>query len=85
VFARRAIQRFDPKLTDGVFEQAKRFFKLPMEKKLEVDTNLVPKEYVGYHAMASYNKASRKHNGTVAPLRWGRRGARSTRPASSLS
>jgi hypothetical protein len=56
-----------------------------MEKKLEVDTNLVPKEYVGYHAMASYNKASRKHNGTVAPLRWGRRGARSTRPASSLS
>ncbi|ETI20821.1 hypothetical protein G647_07163 [Cladophialophora carrionii CBS 160.54] len=53
---------FDAKLTDGVFEQAKRFFKLPMEKKLEVDTNLVPKEYVGYHAMASYNKASRKHN-----------------------
>jgi hypothetical protein len=34
-----------------------------MERKLEVDTNLIPKEFVGYHAMSSYNKAGRKHRG----------------------
>ncbi|EXJ55266.1 hypothetical protein A1O7_08192 [Cladophialophora yegresii CBS 114405] len=34
---------FDVKLTDGVFEQAKRFFKLPMEKKLVVDTTSCPR------------------------------------------
>ncbi|KAI1628830.1 putative gibberellin 3-beta hydroxylase [Exophiala viscosa] len=53
--------RFDPKLAEDVFEQAKRFFALPLENKLEVDTNLVPKEYVGYHAMSSYNRNGRKH------------------------
>ncbi|EXJ69809.1 uncharacterized protein A1O5_06880 [Cladophialophora psammophila CBS 110553] len=53
---------FDSKLADGVFEQARRFFALPLEKKMEVDTNLVPKEYVGYHALASYNRNGRKHH-----------------------
>ncbi|KIW47106.1 uncharacterized protein PV06_02706 [Exophiala oligosperma] len=53
---------FDSRLTEGVFEQARCFFSLPMEKKMEVDTNLLPKEYLGYHSMASYNRNGRKHN-----------------------
>jgi hypothetical protein len=56
-------QGFDKALTEGVLDQAKRFFSLPLEKKMEVDTALVPNEYVGYHAMASYNRNGRKYHG----------------------
>jgi len=56
-------QGFDKALTEGVLDQAKRFFSLPLEKKMEVDTALVPNEYVGYHAMASYNRNCRKYHG----------------------
>ncbi|KAK9342525.1 hypothetical protein V1522DRAFT_415855 [Lipomyces starkeyi] len=51
----------DPKLADGAFEQAKRFFAMPIEKKMEVDTALVPGEFVGYHAMHQYSGNDRKH------------------------
>ncbi|KAJ8097178.1 hypothetical protein POJ06DRAFT_40696 [Lipomyces tetrasporus] len=50
----------DPKYADGAFEQAKRFFALPLEKKLEVDTARVPGEFVGYHAMELYSSKERK-------------------------
>lgn len=36
---------------------------MPMEKKLEVDTALVPNEYVGYHKMKGYNRNGRKQHG----------------------
>ena len=57
------LQGFDKALTQDVLDQAKRFFSLPLEKKMEVDTALVPNEYVGYHAMASYNRNGRKLHG----------------------
>ncbi|MCJ1300641.1 hypothetical protein MMC08_003438 [Hypocenomyce scalaris] len=52
----------NPKDQNGVFEQAKRFFGQPTEKKLQVDTALVPNEYVGYHPMKHYNRNERKHH-----------------------
>ncbi|KAK9366195.1 hypothetical protein V1509DRAFT_630823 [Lipomyces kononenkoae] len=52
----------DPQLSSGAFEQAKRFFALPIEKKMEVDTALVPGEFVGYHAMEQYGSKNRKQN-----------------------
>ncbi|KAL4789572.1 hypothetical protein BDV19DRAFT_394946 [Aspergillus venezuelensis] len=45
------------------FEQAKRFFALPEEKKMEVFTGLVPNEYVGFHPMECYNRNGWKHQG----------------------
>jgi isopenicillin N synthase-like dioxygenase len=53
----------DPKHQQEAFAQAKRFFDLPMEKKLEVDTKLVPNEYVGYHPMMAYSRDGRKEKG----------------------
>ncbi|KAG0650736.1 2-oxoglutarate-Fe(II) type oxidoreductase hxnY, partial [Hyphodiscus hymeniophilus] len=53
--------QFDKALTEDVLGEAKRFFSLPFEEKMKVDTALVPNEYVGYHGMASYNRGGRKH------------------------
>jgi isopenicillin N synthase-like dioxygenase len=54
----------DPKHAEEVFRQAKRFFGQPTEKKMEVDTALVPNEYVGYHPMEAHNRTARKKKGT---------------------
>jgi isopenicillin N synthase-like dioxygenase len=56
-------QGLDPKCQSEAFAQAKRFFSQPTEKKLEVDTKLVPKEYVGYHPMETYSRDGRKKKG----------------------
>lgn len=49
-------------------EQAKRFFALPEEKKMEVFTGLVPNEYVGFHPMECYNRNGWKHQGTYISM-----------------
>ncbi|SPJ88939.1 related to isopenicillin N synthase and related dioxygenases [Fusarium torulosum] len=51
----------DEKYAEGAFDQAKRFFALPEEKKMEVFTGLVSNEYVGYHPMKCYNRNGWKH------------------------
>jgi isopenicillin N synthase-like dioxygenase len=53
----------DPRCSEGAFEQAKRFFALPEEKKMEVFTGLVPNEYVGFHPMKHYNRNGWKYRG----------------------
>lgn len=53
----------DVALANEVLEQAKRFFALPEEKKMEVYTGLVPNEYVGFHPMNKYNRNLSKHKG----------------------
>lgn len=56
-------QGIDQKYMDAVMEQAKGFFALPEEKKMEVFTGLVPNEYVGFHPMECYNRNGWKHQG----------------------
>jgi isopenicillin N synthase-like dioxygenase len=51
------------KLAQDVMEQAKSFFALPMEKKMEVCTELIPDEYCGYHPMSHYNPNGWKKRG----------------------
>ena len=58
-------QGVDEKYAEGALGQAKRFFALPEEKKMEVFTGLVPNEYVGYHPMKCYNRNGWKHQGRV--------------------
>jgi isopenicillin N synthase-like dioxygenase len=41
----------DEKHSQNTFAQAKRFFALPEERKLEVTTDLVPEEFFGYFPM----------------------------------
>jgi isopenicillin N synthase-like dioxygenase len=55
----------DPQYSEGAFEQAKRFFALPEEKKMEVFTGLVPNEYVGFHPMKHYNRNGWKYRGMI--------------------
>lgn len=43
----------DQRHPDNTFEQAKRFFDLPEERKLEVSTDLVPEEFFGYFPMST--------------------------------
>jgi len=47
----------DPKYAEHTFEQAKRFFAQPDEKKMEVCTDLV-EEYFGYFPMARVSNIS---------------------------
>lgn len=56
-------QGIDQRFADETMEQAKRFFALPEEKKMEVFTGLVPNEYVGFHPMECYNRNGWKHQG----------------------
>jgi isopenicillin N synthase-like dioxygenase len=53
----------DSRFSEGAFHQAKRFFELPEEKKMEVFTGLVPNEYVGFHPMQHYNRNGWKYRG----------------------
>lgn len=57
------LQGIDQKHIDGTFAQAKRFFELPIEKKMEVCTDKVPEAYFGYFPMARYNRNQKKLNG----------------------
>ncbi|PSK45140.1 UPF0676 protein [Elsinoe australis] len=45
----------DMKQASSVLDQAKEFFALPKEKKMEVCTDLIPEEFCGYHPMEHYN------------------------------
>jgi isopenicillin N synthase-like dioxygenase len=58
-------QGIDPRYSVCAFEQAKRFFALPEEKKMEVFTGLVPNEYVGFHPMKHYNRNGWKYRGLI--------------------
>ncbi|KAL4862479.1 hypothetical protein BDV12DRAFT_207186 [Aspergillus spectabilis] len=60
----------DESYAEGTFEQAKRFFALPEEKKMEVFTGLVPNEYVGFHPMECYNRNGWKHQDLSEAFNW---------------
>lgn len=51
----------DDKFIDGVNAQAKRFFALPDEQKMDVWTKKVQGAMVGYHPPLSYNRENRAH------------------------
>lgn len=53
----------DMSLAENAFDQAKKFFALPEEKKMEVFTGKVKGEYVGFHPMEYYNRNQWKHRG----------------------
>jgi isopenicillin N synthase-like dioxygenase len=54
----------DTRYSERAFAEAKRFFALPEERKMEVFTGLVPNEYVGFHPMKHYNRNGWKYRGT---------------------
>lgn len=58
----------DEKYATQAMEEAKRFFAMPEEKKMEVFTGLVPNEYVGYHPMKCYNRNGWKRQGEQGPI-----------------
>ncbi|KAM5343966.1 hypothetical protein ACJ41O_012503 [Fusarium nematophilum] len=60
----------DPRYSDGAIDQAKRFFALPEEKKMEAFTGLVPNEYVGYHPMKCYNRNGWKYQDLSEAFNW---------------
>ncbi|KAI9367375.1 hypothetical protein BJX61DRAFT_311201 [Aspergillus egyptiacus] len=60
----------DESYAQATFEQAKRFFALPEERKMEVFTGLVPNEYVGFHPMECYNRNGWKHQDLSEAFNW---------------
>lgn len=62
----RHTKGIDQKYAGEVMDQAKRFFALPEERKMEVFTGRVPNEYVGYHPMECYNRNGWKYQGRQA-------------------
>ncbi|KAH8769014.1 putative gibberellin 3-beta hydroxylase [Diaporthe sp. PMI_573] len=60
----------DEKYAEGCFAQAKRFFALPEEKKMEVWTGKLPTEYAGYHPMAAYNRNGWKYHDLNEAFNW---------------
>lgn len=54
------------RLAENVLDQAKSFFALPTEKKMEVCTELIPDEYCGYHPMQHYNPNGWKKRGVFS-------------------
>lgn len=54
----------------NTFEQARRFFDLPEEKKLEVCTDLVPEEFFGYFPMSTYNRNHKKKKDLMEAYNW---------------
>ncbi|KAH7028091.1 uncharacterized protein B0I36DRAFT_328598 [Microdochium trichocladiopsis] len=61
----------DMKYADEAMTQAKRFFAMPQEKKMEVFTGLVPNEYVGFHPMECYNRNGWKRQDLSEAFNWG--------------
>ncbi|KAK1637395.1 hypothetical protein BDP81DRAFT_348441 [Colletotrichum phormii] len=60
----------DSKFADLTMTEARRFFALPEEKKMEVFTGLVPNEYVGFHPMGCYNRNGWKHQDLSEAFNW---------------
>ncbi|KZT22420.1 putative gibberellin 3-beta hydroxylase [Neolentinus lepideus HHB14362 ss-1] len=60
----------NPEYKEDTFEQARRFFALPMEEKMKVWTGLMPNEYVGYHPLKGYNRNQRKYNDLSEAFNW---------------
>ncbi|KAL4925363.1 isopenicillin N synthase family dioxygenase [Aspergillus undulatus] len=60
----------DESYANETFKQAKHFFALPEEKKMEVFTGLVPNEYVGFHPMECYNRNGWKHQDLSEAFNW---------------
>jgi hypothetical protein len=60
----------DEKYTKSTFEQAKRFFALPEEQKMEVCTDLVPTEFFGYFPMSTYNRNYKKKKDLMEAYNW---------------
>ncbi|KAJ4290888.1 hypothetical protein N0V90_010084 [Kalmusia sp. IMI 367209] len=60
----------EPKHAENTFEQAKRFFAQPEEKKMEVCTDFVT-EYFGYFPMARYNRNGKKEKDLMEAYNWG--------------
>ncbi|KAF4828241.1 2-oxoglutarate-Fe(II) type oxidoreductase hxnY [Colletotrichum tropicale] len=60
----------DQKFADETMKQAKRFFALPEDKKMEAFTGLVPNEYVGFHPMECYNRNGWKHQDLSEAFNW---------------
>lgn len=60
----------DQKYVDSTFEQAKRFFALPDERKMEVCTDLVPDEFFGYFPMSTYNRNYKKKKDLMEAYNW---------------
>ncbi|KAK7715478.1 hypothetical protein SLS57_006865 [Botryosphaeria dothidea] len=60
----------DPGYAETAFEQAKRFFALEEEKKMEVYTGLVPNEFVGFHPMKHYNRNSLEQKDLSEAFNW---------------
>lgn len=58
-------------LIDNTFAEAKRFFDLPMDKKLEVCTDLVPEEYFGYFPLSRYNKNAKQYKDLMEAYNFG--------------
>ena len=51
-----------------VLHQARSFFSLPLETKMEVCTDLMPTEFCGYHPMEHYNINGTKQRGKLQVL-----------------
>lgn len=58
-------------LAKAVLQQAKEFFALPLEKKMQVSTDLAPGEFCGYHAQSKYNSNRYKYNDLYEAFNWG--------------
>jgi isopenicillin N synthase-like dioxygenase len=52
-------------LASDVMKQAREFFALPEESKMEVSSELIPDEYCGYHGMQRYNPNGWKYRGVL--------------------
>ncbi|KIW10314.1 hypothetical protein PV08_11276 [Exophiala spinifera] len=60
----------DMKLAQDVMDEAKSFFALPTERKMEVCTDLMPDEYCGYHPMQHYNPNGWKKRDLYEAFNW---------------
>ncbi|KAK5206090.1 hypothetical protein LTR41_008372 [Exophiala xenobiotica] len=60
----------DMSLAQDVLDQAKSFFALQAEKKMEVCTDLIPDEFCGYHPMQHYNPNGWKQRDLYEAYNW---------------
>uniref|UniRef100_A0A093XCR5 Gibberellin 3-beta-dioxygenase 4 n=1 Tax=Talaromyces marneffei PM1 TaxID=1077442 RepID=A0A093XCR5_TALMA len=67
---REAAHSIDMNLASNVMEQAREFFALPEEKKMEVSSELIPDEYCGYHGMYRYNPNGWKYRDLYEAFNW---------------
>jgi hypothetical protein len=58
------------KYAESTFQQAKRFFALSEEQKMEVCTDLVPEEFFGYFPMSTYNRNHKKKKDLMEAYNW---------------